>query len=135
MQLEHFDDLLLAARSQTQPQRLLLLFAVAELPEDATAQQRADFAAGHGGALVPAMCVDKDPDELTGFAALAQEAAQMGAPWHMVFVSTLSGSQGQPPAAERVETALNHMVSALQQGAIGNMLPFNREGDAVTLGA
>ena len=133
MQLEHFNDLLLAARSQPQSQRLLLLFATAELPDDCTPQQRADFEAGHGGALVPAMCVDKDPQELASFAALADEARQMGAPWHMVFVSTLSGAAGKPPAQDRVETALNHMVSALQQGAIGNMLPFNREGDAVSL--
>ncbi|MGE4477305.1 MAG: ribonucleotide reductase subunit alpha, partial [Stutzerimonas sp.] len=35
-----FDHLLHAARQQTEPQRLLFVFAVAELPDDASAAER-----------------------------------------------------------------------------------------------
>ena len=51
MEISSFDDLLQAACRQPQPQRLLFVFAGAELPDDATPAQQADFAAGHGGAL------------------------------------------------------------------------------------
>ena len=69
--ITNFDDLLQAARTQSQPQRLLFVFAGAELPADASAEQRAQFEAGEGGELAPLMCVDKAADELTGFDALA----------------------------------------------------------------
>ncbi len=53
---------------------LLFVFMRAELPEDNTPEQRQRFAAGAGGALVPLMCVDKTPGELSTFAALAEES-------------------------------------------------------------
>ena len=62
MTISNFDDLLKTARQQTQPQRLLFVFASADLPEDATSAQRASFLAGQGGALVPNLCVDKTPE-------------------------------------------------------------------------
>ena len=73
MEIQHFDDLLAAARAQAQPQRLLMVFVATELPEDASAEQRARFAEGEGGALVPLMCVDKTPEELDSFATLLAE--------------------------------------------------------------
>ena len=76
MDITHFDDFLAAARQQNEPQRLLFTFAVAELPGDANAAQKAAFERGEGGALVPAVCVDKALDELSTFAAFAQEAEQ-----------------------------------------------------------
>ena len=81
MEISRFEDLLTAARAQPQPQRLLFVFAAVEMPDDATADQRAGFARGEGGALVPQMCVDKAPDELNTFADLAEEAQQFGKPW------------------------------------------------------
>ena len=59
MDIHHFDDLLQMARMQSEPQQLLFVFAGAELPAQATAQQRADFESGEGGELAPLMCVDK----------------------------------------------------------------------------
>ncbi len=44
-----FQSLLDAARQQPEPQRLLLVFTRAELPEKATAEQRAKFEQGEGG--------------------------------------------------------------------------------------
>ena len=78
MSISSFDDLLRAARQQPEPQRMLFVFTGAELPDDSTPEQRRDFAAGAGGALVPLMCVDKTPDELTTFAALAEESRATG---------------------------------------------------------
>lgn len=54
MALEHFSDVLAAASEQDEPQRLLLVFAAAELPRDATEQDKAAFARGEGGALAHA---------------------------------------------------------------------------------
>jgi hypothetical protein len=68
MNISSFDDLLQAAMQQAQPQRLLFVFASADLPADSTEEQRARFQAGEGGALVPVMCVDKAPDELKNLA-------------------------------------------------------------------
>ena len=43
MEISSFDDLIEAARAQPEPQRLLFVFAAVELPDDATAAQRARF--------------------------------------------------------------------------------------------
>ena len=97
--MEHFDDFLAAARGQTEPQRLLFTFAVAELPGDADAAQQAAFERGEGGALVPAVCVDKALDELSTFAAFADEAEQFSLDWVIVFAASLSGRAGAAPSA------------------------------------
>ena len=102
MDISSFDDLLHAARAQPEPQRLLFVFAAAELPDDATPAQRARFAAGQGGALVPLMCVDKTPQELPSFSALVEEARQFTAPghdWALVFAAALSGTLNQVPTS------------------------------------
>src|SRR5258706_3756966 len=46
MNIDTLDELLHAARQQSQPQRLLLVFAEASVPVDASTEQRAAFAAG-----------------------------------------------------------------------------------------
>ena len=81
MMISSFDDLLLAACEQPQGQRLLLVFAAAELPDDATPEQRDGFAQGAGGALVPIMCVDQTPEEIGNFERLMQQAGQFETPW------------------------------------------------------
>ncbi|MBX3622017.1 MAG: ribonucleotide reductase subunit alpha [Rhizobacter sp.] len=133
MSLTTFDDLLSAARQQPQPQRLLFVFAAAELPDDATPAQHAAFAAGHGGALAPLMCADKTPDELAGFDDLVQESAQFGQPWAIVFVAGLAGDQGQAPTSAQADAPLQRMVEAIKAGRIEHYLPFNRDGRAVSL--
>lgn len=134
MELRTFDDLLQAARTQRDPQRLLLVFAGASLPEGASAAQRAAFEAGEGGALAPLMCVDKDPAELAGFAALVAEAAAMGPAWALVFAGALGGRGGQAPSAAQVDAALQAMVEAVRGGDIGRFVAFDRQGQAVRLG-
>ena len=133
MNIENFADLLQAARLQPLPQRLLFVFASAELPDDASPEQRAGFAAGQGGALVPAMCVDKSPDELASFEALCQEASQIGSAWRFVFAAALSGSIPNGVAQSAVEPALQSMVESIQRGEVSRYLVFDRQGAAVLL--
>ena len=134
MDITTFDDLLLAARQQPEPQRLLLVFAGASLPPDASAQQRADFEAGEGGELAPLMCVDKDPHALASFADLAAEAATLGPPWVLVFAAALAGRASLPPPDSEVEAALKKMVDAVRFGDVANYAPFDSEGHVVKLG-
>ena len=55
MNITCFDDLLTASRAQPQAQTLLMVFVDVELPEGASAAERARFAQGQGGALTPRM--------------------------------------------------------------------------------
>ena len=135
MEITSFDDLLRAAHAQPEPQRLLFVFAAAELPDDATPEQRAEFEAGHGGALVPRMCVDKAPHELDSFDALVREAGQFdNGDWKMVFAAALPGTHHHAPTSADAEAPLQAMVEAIRAGQIGNFIPFNRQGEPVRFG-
>jgi len=129
--IHSFDDLLLAARQQAEPQRLLFVFAGAELPEDSTPEQRTRFDAGAGGALIPLMCVDKSPDELTTFAELVEESRAMGPEWKIVFVASLAGQDGRAPTSEGAEAPLQSMVEAIRAGGHSSFIPFDRSGRPV----
>jgi len=131
MQLADFTDFLAAARAQPEPQRLLFVFAVAELPQAHTPGQARRFHEGRGGALAPVMCVDKAVDELEGFAALADESRATGQPWDMVFVAALAGEPGAAPQPASVERGLRMMVDAVHRGAVERLLAFDPQGDAV----
>ncbi len=126
--MSHFDQLLLAARAQPQPQQILFVFASAELPADATPEQRARFEAGQGGALEPLACVDKTPAELRSFEALVDEASGACPAWQVVFVSTLSGQDGQPPSHGRIDAALGKMVEDLRAGAVAPYMALDPQG-------
>ncbi|MDP3652370.1 MAG: ribonucleotide reductase subunit alpha [Rhodoferax sp.] len=134
MNISSFDDLLMAARQQEEPQRLLFVFAGAELPADSTAAQRERFQAGQGGALVPLMCVDKTPEELPSFADLVRESSQFGQEWSIVFAAAMSGSAGVAPSSEAAEKPLQRMVEAIKAGTLGTYIPFDRQGQPVMLG-
>ena len=133
MSIETFDDLLQAAKLQQQPQRLLMVFANAELPPDANAAQRAAFDAGDGGALVPHMCVDKLPQEIASFAALTLEAKDPAPEWRMVFVTAMSGTLGAAPSSQSADQPLQRMVEKIRAGKLEGLLPFDRQGIAVHL--
>jgi hypothetical protein len=134
MDISCFDDLLHAARQQTEPQRLLLVFAGASLPAAADAEQQAQYAAGMAGELEPLMCVDKDPHAVADFQALRAEAALAGPPWALVFAAALSGRGGQAPGPGQVDQALQRLVDALKTGQLAGLIPFDRQGLAVQLG-
>ncbi len=126
-----FEDLLQAARAQPEPQRLLFVFTVAELPEDSTPGERQRFAEGVGGALVPLMCVDKTPEELGTFAALAEESRAMGRDWSVVFVAGLAGRAGRAPTSEDSRAPLQRMVDSIKVGWHAPFMAFDRDGGPV----
>ena len=133
MNITTMDDLLTAARAQTRAQRLLFVFAKAELPTESSPSQQAQFLAGQGGALVPVVCVDKTPDELTGMAQLLQESQALGVAWTVVFVTTMSGQPGQAPSSAEAEPVLERLVAQIKVGQLEGLVPFDREGNTVNL--
>jgi len=77
------------------------------------------------------MAVDKAPDEIVDFAALAAESLQFGKPWTVVFVAALSGRQGVAPAQADVAQALDRMTEAIKTGNLSAFIPFDRDGQTV----
>jgi hypothetical protein len=128
MNISSFDDLLRAAREQSEPQRLLFVFANAVLPDDSTPEQRARFEAGQGGALTPLMSVDKTPEELDTFATLVEESRQFRHDWAIVFVASLSGRDGRAPTSEEADRSLQRMIESIKTGLFGSFIPFDRQG-------
>lgn len=130
----HFQQLLRAAATQPEPQRLLFVFADAELPSDATPKQRARFLAGEGGALAPIMCVDKAPEDLSSFDELVAESRQAGPPWRVMFAAALSGRDGRPPSKSEVDAALQSMVEAVRGGGVGRFAAYDVDGEPLRFG-
>lgn len=105
--MNHFNELLKAARLQDQPQRLLLLFARAT-------PMKGPVKTDHcSGTIEPVMCVDKAPGELEGFESLVKEADTINSQWDFILIGSLSGSDGKPPRAEEVEAQLYKMSNKL----------------------
>ena len=125
----HFQQLLRAALAQPEPQRLLFVFAAAELPDDASAAQRERFAAGQGGTLVPLACVDKSPEELASWEALVAESRRASPPWQVVFIAGLAGQGDRAPTAQAIDSALKAMVESVRQGRFGGYLALNLGGE------
>jgi len=123
-----FDDLLRAAREQSDPQRLLFVFTNAVLPDDSTPEQSARFEVGHGGALMPLMSVDKTPEELSTFTALVDESLQFAPDWAIVFVASLPGRDGRAPTSNQADQALQRMIESIRTGLFGSFIPFDRQG-------
>lgn len=82
--ISSYADLMKAVAEQSEPQRLLFVFCRAELPDDASDEEKAGFERGEGGALTPVVCVDKAPDEVTDFDALVAESRETGQHWDVV---------------------------------------------------
>jgi hypothetical protein len=129
-----YQDLIDASLGQAEPQRLLMVFCRAELPEDASDQERAAFERGEGGALTPVLCVDKTPEEAANFDALVAESKATGQDWDMLFVAAMSGRGGVAPSSDEAQQPLTMMVESIRLGHIGHYLPLNRQGQAVSLG-
>jgi hypothetical protein len=129
----HFQQLLQAAAQQPEPQRLLFVFARADLPDHPTAEQRDRFLSGHGGTLTPLMCVDKAPVDLADFDALLAESRRAGPPWQVVFAAALSGVEGRAPTPSQVGSALEKMVHAVWGGAVGGFAAYDASGEPLEL--
>ena len=133
MTIRTFSDLLDAARSQQEPQRLLLVFAVAELPRDSGAEERAAFERGEGGALNPVVCVDKLAAEIQSFEALKTESREAISRWDILFVAALDGRAGVAPNSDEAAGPLRMMVESIKAGRIANFLTIDRDGELVQL--
>lgn len=129
--LSNFEELLQAARTQEEPQRLLLVFAKRTLGEHVTAQQRDAFARGSGGHLEPCLVVDKAPEEIPNFEALRTESQRTGIDWDIMFVSTMSGRGGIPPTSDEADQPLRFMLKAITEGQIGELAIFDHDGEAL----
>ncbi|MET1256399.1 ribonucleotide reductase subunit alpha [Aliikangiella maris] len=125
-----FNDLLQMTYEQDQPQRLMMLFAKAEVaePEKNNDDQQ--------GTITPVMCVDKLPEELTTFSSLVDEADSIEKDWNFVFIASLSGEQGLTPSSEDTEPFLNQMINDVQTGMnIHRYVIFDREENPIELEA
>lgn len=126
--IANFDELLKITKSQSNPQRLLLLFANAESvnPKKSKKHQK--------GTISPLMCVDKLPEEITSFTALVQEADSINKAWNFIFIASLSGEEGQAPSSEDAEQFLNKMTNDVETGnGVGRYVVFDREENPIEI--
>ncbi|MCT8124970.1 ribonucleotide reductase subunit alpha [Alishewanella sp. BS5-314] len=133
MNIQSYQDLLQAAAMQPEPQRLLFVFAKAELPNGYTDSQKQNFEQGQGGALAPVLCVDKLPEEVSAFQQLVTESAHTGIDWDIAFVSAMGGRGGFPPNSDEAVQPLQMMMQKIQGGMIADFLTFDKNGDLVAL--
>lgn len=131
--ISSYDEFIASAKQQTEPQRLLFVFCQAELPEDASQDEKAEFEQGQGGSLAPVVCVDKLPGEVADFKILRAESNATGQPWDLVFVAAMSGRAGVVPSSDEAMQPMNMMVEAVRLGHFANYLAFTREGELVSL--
>lgn len=127
--VSNFESLIQAAKAQSQPQRLLFLFAKAEEEASSRAQE-------HRGTLTPLMCVDKLPEELTSFEDFKDEADNISPDWDFMLAVGLSGQNGVAPTTESAEPFLNQMISNLTSGQdLTRYVIFDRENNPVLIQA
>ena len=132
--ISSYSDLIKATQTEQEPQRLLFVFCRAELPDDASAEEKAAFEQGEGGALTPVICVDKTPDDVTEFSALVEESRSTGQSWDVVFVAAMSGRAGTAPSSDEAQQPMTMMVESIRLGHVSNYLPLDKSGNAVSLG-
>jgi hypothetical protein len=133
MNIETYPDLIRAANMQAEPQRLLFVFASAQLPESPTADQILQFERGEGGTLSPVLCVDKLPSEVGDFSALVVESERTGIHWDVAFVSSMGGRGGLPSNSDEAEQPLKMMMEQIQAGMISQFLALDRSGEIIQL--
>ncbi|MCB1662505.1 MAG: ribonucleotide reductase subunit alpha [Pseudomonadales bacterium] len=124
-------DLITAAQEQTEPQRLLFLFAKAEAQNKKKKSKRQ-----HSGTISPVMCVDKLPEEITSFKALVAEADNITNEWDFMLVAGLSGAKGNAPSTEDAEPHLNKMANDLMSGQdLSQYIIFDRTENPIVVQA
>lgn len=135
IKITNYESLLLAAKQQVEPQRLLFVFLKASLPENHKNEEASRFHSGRGGELQPIMCADKTLDELGNFSDLVEESRQMGQDWQIVLVAGLSGRNGVAPSSSEADQPLKAMVQTVEMGGdLSKYVAFDREGTSVQFG-
>lgn len=132
--ISSYSDLVNATKDEQEPQRLLFVFCRAELPDDASTDEKVAFERGEGGALTPVICVDKTPQEALEFSALVEESRSTDQSWDVVFVAAMSGRGGTPPSSDEAQQPMTMMVESIRLGNVSNYLPLDKSGNAVNLG-
>ncbi len=130
--MANFDDFLRVAGQQIEPQRLLFVFAAAQLPDEHTEDEAQRFAQGQGGTLSPIMYVDKALNEVPDFDTLKRESLQMGREWQIVFVGALDGHNGVMLSTKQAEQPLELMVKHIENGEVQRFLAFDQQGQTVS---
>jgi hypothetical protein len=127
-----YESLLLAAKNQSEPQRLLFVFLKASLPKDHKNEEAVGFYSGQGGQLQPIMCVDKTLSELGVFSDLVAESERMEQDWQIVLVACLSGRNGVVPSSDDATQPLTMMLQTVENGGdLSKYMAFNRDGTPV----
>ena len=133
--ITNYESLLLAAKQQAEPQRLLFVFLRTSLPENCKNEEASRFYSGQGGELEPVMCVDKTLDELGSFLELVEESNQMEQDWQLVLVAGLSGRNGLVPDSSEADQPLKVMVQTVEMGGdLSKYAAFDRKGTSVRFG-
>lgn len=123
----NFQKLVNAAKSQSEPQRLLFLLAKSER-ENKARKSRAR------GTITPIACVDKLPEELSTIKKFVSEADQINSDWDMIFIAGMNGSEGKAPTTEEAEPLLNKMANDLMGGQdLSRYLILTRDDQQVEL--
>jgi hypothetical protein len=131
-----YESLLLAAKNQSEPQRLLFVFLKASLPKDHKNEEAVRFHSGQGGQLQPIMCVDKTLSELGVFSDLVAESERMEQDWQIVLVACLSGRNGVVPSSDDATQPLTMMLQTVENGGdLSKYMAFNRDGTPVQFGS
>jgi hypothetical protein len=127
-----YESLLLAAKNQSEPQRLLFVFLKASLPKDHKNEEAVRFHSGQGGQLQPIMCVDRTLSELGVFSDLVAESERMEQDWQIVLVACLSGRNGVVPSSDDATQPLTMMLQTVENGGdLSKYMAFNRDGTPV----
>ena len=135
IKITNYESLLLAAKQQAEPQRLLFVFLRTSLPENYKDEEASRFYSGRGGELQPIMCVDKTLDELGSFLDLVEESKQMEQDWQIVLVAGLSGRNGILPDSSEADQPLKVMVQTVEMGGdLSKYAAFDRKGTSIQIG-
>ena len=122
--INNFNDLLNSAKEQTNPQRLLLMFAKAQADDEKL----------KGGLITPTLCIDKLPEEISSFKDLIAEADSVSSEWDFIFVGGLSGQNNAVPSSEEAEPHLTRMTEQLATGeGLAQYLVFNRKEQLISI--
>lgn len=129
--IANLTDLITAAQEQSEPQRLLFLFARAE-----TQKKKKKKKNQQSDTITPVMCVDKLPEEIASFQALIAEADNITTEWDFMLVAGLSGANGNAPSTEDAEPHLNKMANDLMAGQdLSQYIIFDRTENPIVVQA
>lgn len=126
--MSQFENLVTQAKSSNEPQRILFLFAKATNMFD---PKETSYKSGTIDAV---MCVDKSPNELSTFKALAGEADQQTKNWNFVFTSSIVGVNNQEPTDNEIDEALKRMSNMFANGDdLSQFIVWDREEKLVVI--